>query len=67
MRLINYFNKRLKKLGLFDMWLTKWAALFFGLLLAKLIPQLMDVSVWWYVGLCVLFSIKPIYVFYIKK
>jgi hypothetical protein len=67
MGLISYFNKRLKKLSLFDVGLTKWAAVFFGLLLAKLIPQIMDINIWWFVVLCMLFSIKPFYVFYIKK
>ena len=68
MKLVKYFNKRLKKMSLWDIGLTKWSAVFFGLIVAKLLPDMMEkICIWWFVGLCLLFAIKPVYSFYIKK
>ena len=60
-------NQRMKKLSIFDMQLFKWAAIFFALIIAKLIPEIMNVNIWWFVGLWILFLIKPFYVFWIKN
>jgi hypothetical protein len=41
--------------------------MFFVLIIAKLIPDIMDLSIWWFVGLLVLCAIKPFYVFWVKE
>jgi len=41
--------------------------MFFAMVIAKLIPGIMDLSVWWFSGLFVMCAVKPFYVFWIKK
>jgi hypothetical protein len=47
-------DKRVKKLGIIDLKLAQGAAMFGALIIAKLIPQIMDLSIWWFVGLLVI-------------
>jgi hypothetical protein len=67
MRLLENMNQRIKKFDLVDEKLAQAAAIFFALIIVKLIPQIMNVSIWWFVVLLILCAIKPLYVFYIKK
>jgi len=41
--------------------------IFVALILAKLIPEIMDINIWWFVTLLVICTIRPFYVFFIKK
>ena len=59
-------NQRVKKLSLFDIQLIKLANIFFAFFLVKLIPEILKVNTAWFVILCILCSIKPIYVAWIK-
>ncbi|MFH1884972.1 MAG: sigma factor [Planctomycetota bacterium] len=47
--------------------LAQGAAMFGALIIAKLIPDIMDLSIWWLVGLLVLCAIKPFYVFWFEQ
>ncbi|MCD6102168.1 MAG: hypothetical protein J7J77_03855 [Candidatus Cloacimonetes bacterium] len=67
MRLIKNMNKRVKKLTIFDIKLVQGAAMFIMLIIVKLIPQIMDISIWWFVVLAILCGIRPMYVFYKKE
>ena len=67
MRLLENMNQRIKKFSIADEKLAQAAAIFFALTIVKLIPQIMDISIWWFVVLLILCAIKPLYVFYIKK
>ena len=67
MRLLENMNQRVKKFSIIDAKLAQAGAIFFALIIVKLIPQIMDLNVWWFVGLLILCAIKPLYVFYIKK
>jgi len=60
-------NKRVKKFSILDVKLAQGAAIFGVLIVAKLIPQIMDINIWWFVTLLVICVIKPFYVFFIKK
>jgi len=60
-------DQRVKKFGIVDVKLAQGAAMFFALIIAKLIPDIMDLSIWWFVALLVLCAIKPFYVFWIKQ
>ena len=62
MMLVDFFNKRLKRMVLLDIKLAQGAALFVGLIVAKLFPQVLTVSVWWLAALAVLLWIRPIWV-----
>ena len=67
MGLLEDMDKRVKKFGIIDVKLAQGAAMFFVLVIAKLIPQIMNINLWWFVVLLVLCAIKPFYVFWIKK
>ena len=67
MSLLENMNQRIKKFGIIDEKLAQAAAVFFALVIVKLIPQIMNLSIWWFVVLLILTAIKPLYVFYIKK
>jgi hypothetical protein len=67
MGLLGGMNQRAKKLGIIDLKLAQGAAMFFALVIAKLIPSITDLSIWWFVGLLVICAARPIYVFWIKK
>lgn len=60
-------NKRAKKLDIWDIKLAGLAGVAIGLVIAKLFPSLMDLSVWWFVALYIIFIAKPFYVAWIRK
>ncbi len=59
-----YFDERARRLGIVDTKLVQAAAIFFALVVVKLVPQIMSVSIWWFVGLAILCAIKPVITFY---
>ncbi len=67
MGLIENINQRAKKLGIIDLNLAQGAAMFFTLTIAKLIPGIMDLSIWWFVALLIICEVRPFYVFWIMK
>ncbi len=67
MGLIENINQRAKKFGIIDLNLAQGAAMFFTLIIAKLIPGIMDLSIWWFVALLIICEVRPFYVFWIKK
>ena len=67
MRIIRYFNDRVKRLTIFDVKLAQLCAIFVALILVKLIPQIMDIDIRWFVALLVLCAIRPLYAFFLKK
>lgn len=60
-------DKRVKKFGIIDVKLAQGSAMFVALIIAKLIPQIMDLSIWWFVFLLVICAIRPVYVFWLKE
>ena len=67
MGILENMNNRMKKFGILDVKLAGGAAMFIALIVAKLIPQIMDINIWWFVAILVICVIKPFYVFWIKK
>jgi hypothetical protein len=67
MGLLEDMDQRVKKFSIIDVKLAQGVAMFFALVVAKLIPQIMDLSIWWFVGLLVICAIKPFYVFWIEQ
>jgi hypothetical protein len=59
-----YFDERARRLGILDTKLAQGAAIFVALIIVKLIPSIMSVSIWWFVLLAVLCAIKPLITFY---
>ena len=54
---------RARRLGVLDTKLAQGAAIFLALVVVKLIPQIMNLSIWWFVLLTVLCAIKPLMTF----
>ena len=67
MGLLEDMNQRVKKFDLLDIKLAQITAMFVGLIIAKLIPDIMNVSIWCFVALLVLCAIRPFYVFWFVK
>jgi len=67
MGLLEDMNQRVKKFDLVDVKLAQGAAMFFALVIAKLIPDVMDLSIWWFVAMLVVCAIRPFYVFWFVK
>ncbi len=62
MLFINFFNERVKRFTIFDVKLVQLWAIFLGLILVKLIPGILTINIWWFVGLAILSVIRPIWV-----
>ena len=67
MGFIEAMNQRVKKLSFFDIQVVKAGNWFFALILVKLIPEIMNVNIGWFVVLLLLCAIKPFYVVWIKE
>lgn len=67
MGLLEDMDKRVKKFDLVDVKLAQVTAMFGALILAKLIPVIMDINIWLFVVLFVVCAIKPFCVFWFKE
>ena len=67
MGLYRYFDERAKTLGIVDLKLVQGGMIFFTLIIVKVFPRIMNIDIWWFVALFVLFIARPIYVFFFKK
>ena len=66
MGLMDNLNQRIKRVNILDVKLAQGTAMFFTLIIVKLIPRIMTINIWWFVGLMILCAIRPFYVFWIK-
>jgi hypothetical protein len=64
---MDFFHERVKRLTIFDVKLVQASAMCVILIIVKLMPQIMTINIWWFIVLLILFAIRPIYVFYLKK
>lgn len=64
MEFLEKMDQRVKKLGIVDLKLAQGAAMCVALIIAKLAPQIMEVSVWWFVVLLIGCAMRPVYVFW---
>jgi hypothetical protein len=61
---LGWMDERVRRFGIWEMKLAQAAAMCLALVVAKLVPQIMTISVWWFVAGAALCAIRPIYVFY---
>ncbi|MFO7609956.1 MAG: hypothetical protein R6X35_12310 [Candidatus Krumholzibacteriia bacterium] len=59
-----YFDTRARRLGILDTKLAQAAAIFLALAVVKLVPQVMELSTWWFLGLAAACAVKPLVTFY---
>lgn len=62
--MLAFFDKRARRLGIIDTKLAQAATIAFALAVVKLFPQIMELSIWWFVGAAVTFAVKPAITFY---
>ena len=67
MKLITYMNDRIKRFTVFDIKLVQAAAMCVILIIVKLIPQILTISIWWFVVLLIVFAVRPLYLMYFSK
>ena len=67
MGLYRYFNERAKTLGIVDLKLVQSGMIFFTLIIVKMIPQIMNIDIGWFIALFVLCIARPFYAFFFKK
>ena len=61
---IDYWNQMVKKLTIWDLKLAQiWSAAWI-LILVKVFPQILQLSIWWFVGLAVLCAPRLFYVMF---
>lgn len=66
MSLLEEMTRRVKRFDIIDVKLAQVVAMFLALIIAKLIPEVMDINIWWFVVLLIICAIKPFYVFWFK-
>ena len=49
MGLVEDMTRRVRKLDIIDVKLAQSVAFFLALIIAKLIPDIMDINIWWFV------------------
>jgi uncharacterized membrane protein YdbT with pleckstrin-like domain len=59
-------DSKVKKLNWADVALVKLSCIAFGIMLAALIPSLIEINIWWIVAVVILLAIKPTYKAYRK-
>lgn len=67
MGLFGWMDERVKKLSIWDVKLAQGAAMFIALIIAKLVPRIMTVNLWWFVVLAAVCAIRPVYAFFLRK
>ena len=63
---IDYWNRKVERFTIFDVKLAQGAAMAFALIIVKFFPQIMSLSIWWFVGFAVLCALRPAYVMWFK-
>ena len=68
MNIITWANDGAKRINNFiDMKLVVLMGVFLALSAVKLFPMIMSLHVGWYLGLFILFGIRPLYLFFIRR
>jgi hypothetical protein len=66
MSLKSFFDEKIKKMDWLDIGLIKWSCIFFGVVIAMLIPEITEINVWWFIVLFIVLAIRPFYRVYLK-
>jgi len=67
---MNFFedmNERVERFSILDVKLAQAATFLLALIVAKFIPRIMEINIWWFIAFWLLCGIKPFYVFWRKK
>jgi hypothetical protein len=67
MGILEGLNRKARKFDILDLQLAQGSAIFFALIIAKLIPEILEISIWVFVALLAVCGMKPFYVFWIQN
>jgi len=66
MTFIDYWNRKVRNFTIWDVKLVQGASLALGLIVAKLFPQVVGISIWWFVAAVAICVLRPAYVMWIR-
>ncbi len=66
-RWIDYWNAKVKRLGIFELKMTQLGTIAFALILAKLFPQIMTLSIWWFVAALLVCAVPVQYALWFRN
>lgn len=66
MTLLQYWNDRVRRFTIIDLKLAQAAAIFGALILVKLVPSVLSVSIWWFNVLGAACMIRPTYTMFFR-
>lgn len=67
MNMIEHWNRKVQQMTMWDLKLAQLWSVFWILMLVKFFPQIMQLSIWWFVAGIVLSGPRLIYIFFIRK
>jgi len=67
LRCVDYWNRQVKKFTILDVKLAQLLAIGFILIVVKLLPQIMELSIWWFVGVMAVCVPRLAYVLWVKE
>ncbi len=67
MNFISFLDSKVKQMDWLDVGLVKFSCIVFGILLATLIPSLIEINPWWFLLIAILLGLRPTYRAYWKK
>ena len=67
MGLFKWANEKVKKLTFIDIKLLAIGSICIGIILVELIPDVLNISIWWLVGIAILCFLRVYYVILFKK
>lgn len=62
MPIVRFWNERVRRMNIFEVKLVQTAAICAALVIVKLVPAIMSISIWWFVALMIITAIRPLIV-----
>jgi hypothetical protein len=63
---IGYWNRKVRKLTIIDLKLIQVTSMAGILIIVKLFPEVLNLSIWWFAALLVICILRPAYVIWIR-
>jgi hypothetical protein len=67
MSLIRFFDKRVRRLTIWDIKLAQGCAMLLAVIIVKLIPDILRIDFAWMIALTIILAIRPMYAFFFKR
>lgn len=65
--MLSFFNERIRNLNIIDIKLAQAASMCVILIVVKVVPQILQLNIWWFIILAILFGVKPLIALFLKK